>query len=97
MAADGGSHHTGSWNLATPLLCRSSGVRQPSAPSMAHLAWITSISRYLQHPPQSHISTSAGKPCHICVLLDNSQKTPARSQETMLHSSMPYPVSIWEL
>ena len=49
-------------------------MRQPSAPSMAHLAWITSISRYLQHPRQSHISTRARKPCQGCVLLTDHQK-----------------------
>lgn len=30
---------------ATPFFCRSSGTRQPSAPSMAQRAWMTSISR----------------------------------------------------
>ena len=69
-------------------------MRQPSAPSMAHLAWITSISRYLQHPCQSHISTRAGKPCHSCLLLDNGQKTTARSCKAMLHGSMPSFMSV---
>ena len=44
---------TGSWKFAMPLACSSSGVRQPRAPSMAHLAWITSISRYLLTLPFS--------------------------------------------
>ena len=37
-------HQTASPNL-TPFLARSSGVMQPSAPSIAQRAWITSISR----------------------------------------------------
>ena len=41
------AHQTASPNL-TPFFASSSGVTQPRAPSMAHLAWMTSISRYLQ-------------------------------------------------
>ena len=74
-------------------------MRQPSAPSMAHLAWITSISRYLQHSHESrHISTRARKPCHSGALQrDDGQKTTARSFKAMLHCSMPSLMSIWDL
>lgn len=41
-------NQTASWNC-TPFCASSSGVMQPRAPNIAHLAWMTSMLRYLSH------------------------------------------------
>ncbi len=81
-------NQTGSWK-ETPFPASSSGVMHPRAPSMAHLAWMTSISlseqRQQSARASSHRRTFAqNKLDYVAMLVSDSAANPLR--ETVIRS-----------